>query len=157
MFCGSDDIVRTTFTSALLDPQALKKNRTSKGVFVFPLSPLHPPSPWHGTFTSLAYSVCYSTVLFTFLFSYHKVRNVLVFAFCWMMLTSFPMSDLICFLNALMWKCSFFFFLRDTVSLYDSLGCPETQRDAPASASQVLGSKVCTTTAWWKWNFLMYN
>jgi hypothetical protein len=47
-----------------------------------------------------------------------------------------------------------FFFLRDRVSLC-SLGCPETHsvdqaglelRNPPASASQVLGLKVCATT-----------
>jgi hypothetical protein len=52
----------------------------------------------------------------------------------------------------------FFFFLvfRDRVSQY-SPGCPETHsvdqaglelRNPPASASQVLGSKACATTAW---------
>jgi hypothetical protein len=49
----------------------------------------------------------------------------------------------------------FFFFLRDRVSLC-SPGCPGTHsvdqaglelRNLPASASQVLGLKVCTTTA----------
>jgi hypothetical protein len=48
----------------------------------------------------------------------------------------------------------FFFFLRDRVSLY-SPGCPGTHfvdqaglelRNPPASASRVLGLKVCTTT-----------
>jgi hypothetical protein len=51
---------------------------------------------------------------------------------------------------------------RDRVSLY-SPGCPETHsvdqaglklRNLPASASQVLRLKVCTTTAWPK-NFFM--
>jgi hypothetical protein len=50
------------------------------------------------------------------------------------------------------------FVFRDRVSLY-SPGCPGTHsvdqaglelRDPPASVSQVLGSKVCTTTAWLK-------
>jgi hypothetical protein len=49
----------------------------------------------------------------------------------------------------------FFFFFQDRVSLY-SPGCPGTHfvdqaglelRNSPASASQVLGLKVCTTTA----------
>jgi pyrrolidone-carboxylate peptidase len=47
-------------------------------------------------------------------------------------------------------------FFQDRVSLY-SPGCPGTHsvdqaglelRNPPASASQVLGLKVCTTTAW---------
>jgi hypothetical protein len=50
----------------------------------------------------------------------------------------------------------FFFFFPDRVSLY-SPGCPGTHsvdqadlelRNLPASASQVLGSKACATTAW---------
>jgi hypothetical protein len=49
---------------------------------------------------------------------------------------------------------SFFFFLQDRVSLY-SPGCPETHfvdqaglelRNPPASASRVMGLKVCATT-----------
>jgi hypothetical protein len=49
-----------------------------------------------------------------------------------------------------------FCFFRDRVSLY-SPGCPGTHlvdqaglelRNPPASASQVLGLKACTTTAW---------
>jgi hypothetical protein len=48
------------------------------------------------------------------------------------------------------------FVFRDRVSLYNSPGCPGTHsvdqaglelRNPPASASQVLGLKVCTTTA----------
>jgi hypothetical protein len=48
----------------------------------------------------------------------------------------------------------FFFFFRDSVSLYNP-GCPGTHfvhqaglelRNLPASASQVLGLKACTTT-----------
>ena len=48
------------------------------------------------------------------------------------------------------------FFFRDRVSLYGP-GCPGTHfvdqaglelRNLPASASQVLGLKVCATTAW---------
>ena len=48
------------------------------------------------------------------------------------------------------------FFFRDRVSLYSS-GCPGTHlvdqavlklRSLPASASQVLGLKVCATKAW---------
>jgi hypothetical protein len=51
----------------------------------------------------------------------------------------------------------FFFFLRDRISLY-SPGCPGTHsvdqaglelRNPPASASQVLGLKVCTTLPGW--------
>jgi hypothetical protein len=51
---------------------------------------------------------------------------------------------------------NFFLVFQDSVSLY-SLGCPETHsvdqaglelRNLPASASQVLGLKACTTTAW---------
>jgi hypothetical protein len=50
----------------------------------------------------------------------------------------------------------FFFGFSDRVSLYSS-GCPGTHfvdqaglklRNLPASASQVLGLKVCATTAW---------
>jgi hypothetical protein len=52
--------------------------------------------------------------------------------------------------------CLFVLFFRDRVSLYSS-GCPGTHsvdqaglelRNPPASASQVLGSKACATTAW---------
>jgi hypothetical protein len=59
---------------------------------------------------------------------------------------SFTLSLLICF--------SFFLFVWDRVSLY-SPGCPGTHfvdqaglelRNLPASASQVLGLKACTTT-----------
>jgi hypothetical protein len=51
------------------------------------------------------------------------------------------------------------FFFRDRVSLY-SPGCPGTHsvdqaglelRNPPASASQVLGLKVCATTARLRW------
>jgi hypothetical protein len=62
---------------------------------------------------------------------------------------------LILFFCFVLFVCLFLFFFRDRVSLY-SLGCPGTHfvdqaglklRDPPASASQVLGLKVCTTTA----------
>ena len=52
--------------------------------------------------------------------------------------------------------CLFFLFFHDRVSLYIP-GCPETHildqaslqiRSLPASASRVLGLKVCATTPW---------
>jgi hypothetical protein len=66
----------------------------------------------------------------------------------------------VCFWFGLVWFGLVWFglvwFFRDRVSLY-SPGCPGTHsvdkaglelRNLPASASQVLGLKVCTTTAW---------
>jgi hypothetical protein len=56
-----------------------------------------------------------------------------------------------------------FVVFRDRVSLC-SPGCPGTLsvdqaglklRNLPASASQVLGLKVCTTTAWQEWHLLI--
>jgi hypothetical protein len=60
------------------------------------------------------------------------------------------------FCFVLFWFGFGFSFFRDRVSLY-SPGCPGTHfvdqaglelRNLPASASQVLGLKVCATTAW---------
>jgi hypothetical protein len=61
---------------------------------------------------------------------------------------------LFCCLVSFLFVCLFFFFFRDTVSLY-SPGCPGTHfvdqaglelRNPPASASWVLGLRVCATT-----------
>lgn len=51
--------------------------------------------------------------------------------------------------------CSFIFILRQSFSvepwltwnLQGRLGCPPTRRNSPASAYQVLGLKLCATTA----------
>jgi hypothetical protein len=69
--------------------------------------------------------------------------------------------------NEVMGGFFLFFFLvfRDRVSLYSS-GCPGTHfvdqaglqlRNMPASASQVLGLKVCITTARQGWLFFNVN
>ena len=63
-------------------------------------------------------------------------------------------KDSFLFYSVLVFFCLFFVFFRDRFSLY-SPGCPETHfvdqaglefRNLPASASRVLGLKVCATT-----------
>jgi hypothetical protein len=69
---------------------------------------------------------------------------------------------LLCFALLCFVLFCFVLFFPDRVSLY-SLGCPGTHsvdqaglklRNSPASASQVLGLKACTTTPGWKEPFM---
>jgi hypothetical protein len=72
--------------------------------------------------------------------------------------TPLPWQLLFCFVMFcfVLFVCLFVFVFQDRVSLH-SPGCPGTQsidqaglklRNSPASSSQVLGLKACTTTAW---------
>jgi hypothetical protein len=117
---------------------------------------------------SLSLSLSVSLSLSLSLFIYFEIAlaslDLAIYSPCQSHISGLPVSaeiTEICATSHDCFVCLFVCLFRDRVSLY-SPGCPGTHsvdqaglelRNLPVSASQLLGLKVCTTTAWLSQNF----
>jgi hypothetical protein len=128
-----------------------KKDFLCKEMTVFPSDNYRESTPW------TLYRVCLLLLNNIFL---NRFLNIILLDSAWFLNTLVNLLilwwDAYFYFTFYFFVCLFVFVFRDRVSLY-SPGCPETHsvnqaglklRNQSASASQVLGLKVCATIAW---------